>query len=69
MFSYFDSNRINFDDDVIKVYKGRKIVFHGQFDQYFEHSSEFDELFVYNNDKHVYVGHGIAKGFKVSKVK
>ena len=64
----FDNNMINFEDDIVKVYKGRKIVFHGQFDSYF-YNDEFDEDFEYDRQKKVYIGHGKAEGWKVRKVK
>lgn len=65
----FDKAKINFDDDVIKVYKGRKIVFHGQFDEYFYINDEFDDNFKWDSAKKVYVGFGKAQGWKVRKVK
>ena len=63
-----DKSKINFDDDVIKVYKGRKIVFFGQFDQYFIYGDDFEELFEYDCNKQVYIGKDRAEGFKVRKV-
>ncbi len=65
----FDKAQINFDDDIIKVYKGRKIVFHGQFDEYFYISDEFYDNFKYDYTKKVYVGFGKAQGWKVRKAK
>ena len=66
---YFDEHRINFDDDQIKVYKGRCIIFQGQYDEYFWSSDELADEYDYDAKKHVYIGKGASKGYKVRKVK
>lgn len=66
---YFNKDMVNFDDDIIKVYKGRKIVWQGMFEQYFENGDDFENDFEWDASKKAYIGIGKAKGWKVRKVK